>query len=281
MNRSLAAGVNALCRARESKRPADNRILYDPWAQLFAERNIRIQLIRFGRFLLPPMQRMVRSVQIAYCVRARAIDELLVRAVEHDGFRQVVLIGAGYDMRSSRFGDQFGDVRWIEVDRPEMNAWKWARLEGIPDVNRRVETVSTDLLSESMLSSLNKTGFDQKVPTCFILDGIVHYMPLEWFKSLLTEVSENMEHARFIMSYIRSDMYYKATRLYVRLVILIREIPRIHFMPDGLEALFQRHGFGNFISLSHEQQREAFIGDIQRPRVKLSQDIAQADTGSY
>ena len=47
----------------------------------------------------------VDELQIAHCVRHRSIDELCLQAVGRDGFRQIVVLGAGYDTRPLRLGD--------------------------------------------------------------------------------------------------------------------------------------------------------------------------------
>src|SRR5215475_8105975 len=100
--RSLVAGVNALFRANESRRPEGQRLLSDAFADVLSERDPRVSAIRYARFAVPDLRRIVDELQTAHCVRHRAIDELVLEAVR-GGFRQIVSIGAGYDMRPLRF----------------------------------------------------------------------------------------------------------------------------------------------------------------------------------
>ena len=61
-------------------------------------------------------------------LRTQVIDAEVARALGR-GTAQIVLLGAGYDGRSLRFGG--GAVRWFEVDRPAVLADKRRRLDAL------------------------------------------------------------------------------------------------------------------------------------------------------
>src|SRR5947209_887939 len=126
--RSLVAGVNALFRATESKRPEQERLLFDGFAHVLSERDFRVAAVRYARFVLPNLRRLIEELQTAHCVRHRAIDELILDAVRTQGFKQIVSIGAGYDMRPLRFESALEGVRYVEIDHPETLARKQAVL---------------------------------------------------------------------------------------------------------------------------------------------------------
>jgi hypothetical protein len=90
--RSLVAGVNAMFRAAESRR-REGRILDDPFAARFAERDARVRAIRAARGFVPGLARLLEELQTAHCIRHRAIDALCLAAAA-DGYRQVVIAGA-------------------------------------------------------------------------------------------------------------------------------------------------------------------------------------------
>ena len=60
--------------------------------------------------------------------RTRFVDSEVARAIGH-GVDQVVLLGAGYDARSLRFGG--GATQWFEVDHPETQDDKRRRLSSL------------------------------------------------------------------------------------------------------------------------------------------------------
>lgn len=275
--RSLIAGANAWFRAKESRLPAGERILDDPWAERLAERNPRIELIRLGRFLLPPLGRAVDELRTAHCVRHRAIDELLLRAVEADGFRQVVVVGSGYDMRLSRFDARLRDVRWIEVDQPAMLARKWRLLDGAAGVRRDGARLALDLATDSLAAALAGDDFDPAAATCFVVEGVIHYLEPARLALLLDAIAGVGGPVRAIVSFIRSDVYQRATPTLIRLVRALDELPRLHFTPEELAALCARHGLVGFRSWSLEEQIEAFAPEARGRRVGLAQDVAQIE----
>src|SRR5688572_9746534 len=112
---------------------------------------------------------------MAHCVRHRALDQLLLAAVGRDGFRQVVVIGAGYDMRAFRFRAELQGVRWIELDdagTQERKRHRLAQLGGTQSIGY----ASTDLEREPLAPVLARAGYDPDQATCYVLEGLVHYL---------------------------------------------------------------------------------------------------------
>jgi methyltransferase (TIGR00027 family) len=274
-DRSLIAGANALFRAAESRKK--NPILRDAWASALAERDPRIQAIRYARFAIPALMRVINELQTAHCVRHRAIDEMVLSAIEKDGFRQVVVVGAGYDMRASRFAERVRGVRWIEADHPATQARKQRILAERGDVNRAVASVGVELMRESLAGVLRATGFDRALPTLFVAEGIVHYLSLARAEDLVSTSAHVNARARFIMSFIRSDMVARASTTFTRLIKIVREVPRLHFYPTELESLLAHHGLRGFESLSFDEQVDRHAPEARGRRATLSQDVAVAE----
>lgn len=252
MNRSLIAGANAWFRAAETLRR--DRILDDPYAKELVDRDARIQAVRFGRFVVPPLRRSIEELQAAHCVRHAAIDRLVLDAVA-EGYR-IVIIGAGYDMRASRFN--LDDV--VEVDHPATQEHKVARLQR---AHKPVTRIALDLLTDDL------PEFPER--TCFVLEGFVHYLPPHRFEALLARM-----RGRIIMSYIRTEMYLRADSTFLSLIKLVREIPRLHFTPDTLQARLTPHGFGALTNYPLDRQL-TLVPIARNRRIPLSQDIAVAE----
>jgi methyltransferase (TIGR00027 family) len=271
--RSLIAGANALLRMKESTR--DDRILADPWAGELAEDHPLIAALRFSRFALPPLYRAIDELQTAHCVRHRAVDELMLRALD-DGFRQIVVVGAGYDMRASRFADRLEGVRFIELDLPATAARKRARLASLPGVNPRVEYAAVDLAKQPLGDALAATRFRPSLPTLFILEGLVHYLPRARVRALLAELA-GPRRRRVLVSYIRPDVERRAGATLRAMIGVLREIPRTTFTPGQLAIDSARAGFAHFRNWTFAQQVANFAPTAQFRRARSAQDIAQLD----
>ncbi|WP_433361298.1 class I SAM-dependent methyltransferase [Streptosporangium sp. CA-115845] len=108
-------------------------------------------------------------------LRTRVLDDFLTRSV-HAGARQVVLLGAGLDTRAFRLGWPAERVVY-EIDRDGVLAFKHQVLDGlaaIPTATRR--PIATDL-REDWARSLLSTGFDPAVPTAWLAEGLLLYLP--------------------------------------------------------------------------------------------------------
>lgn len=275
--RSLVAGVNALFRREESRLPPAERLLHDPWARWLAETHPAVWAIRLLRYGLPPLRAAVAGQWTAHVVRHRTIDALLWRAL-CDGFAQVVLIGAGYDMRASRFGAAFPEARWFEVDRPAVAERKWRRLAGAPGLNRGVRRVPLELGRAALGPALEAAGFEPDRPALFVMEGLIHYLKIEDLKTTLQEIS-GPGPRRLALSFIDPGQIPLAGPAFRGMVRLLREIPRLSFTPAALAALLHSEGWGGFVHYGWEDQVRCFAPGASRRAAGRHQDVALAARG--
>lgn len=272
--RSLVAGVNAMFRALEHTRAAPLRIVDDPFAHRFAERDPRVLGLRALRHVLPSLRRLVDELQTAHCVRHRAIDALVLRALR-SGAEQVVIVGAGYDMRAQRLHADHPSARWFEVDHPATQARKLALLKGDPlDRQVPVARVAAKLLHDDLRAHLARVGFVEGAPTCFVLEGLVHYLPPARCEALFAALHHRAAPRAVILSYIHSDIYARASSAFIRVVRLLREVPRWHTTPSALAALAAQTGFERCHTWTHAAQIEHFAAPARSRPAPLSQDVA-------
>jgi methyltransferase (TIGR00027 family) len=102
----------AMYRAMESERP--DALFYDPFArQLAGDRGEQIvkELAKHGMQSWPIV------------VRTQVLDELILKAVEEDGFDTILNLAAGLDARPYRLALP-ATVRWVEVDLPDIIEYK-------------------------------------------------------------------------------------------------------------------------------------------------------------
>jgi methyltransferase (TIGR00027 family) len=117
--------------------------------------------------------------------RTRFVDSEVARAIGR-GVAQVVLLGAGYDGRSLRFGG--GATRWFEVDRAETQADKRRRLSSLDLDAGAVTYVGADLTADDVGPSLAAAGHDALCPSLFVGEGVFDHLSLEAAANLCTSL---------------------------------------------------------------------------------------------
>jgi methyltransferase (TIGR00027 family) len=277
--RSLIAGANALLRMKESSRPSDGgRILDDPFARALAEDHWVVQALRYGRFALPLLYRAIDELQTAHCVRHRAIDELMLAALA-DGFRQIVIVGAGYDMRAARFAGPLAEVgaRVFELDLPATQRRKLARLAALdpPATDAvAVEYSPVDLVTQTVPDALVPTSFDATAPALFVLEGLIHYLPLPRVTRLWAELATGKGARRVVTSFIRPAEQKRAGGHLRAMIGAVGEVPKLTFTRARLQASVRAAGFGELSSWTFGQQVRAFAPMARGRRVGATQDVA-------
>ncbi|GAA1200618.1 SAM-dependent methyltransferase [Prauserella alba] len=126
-------------------------------------------------------------------LRSRHLDEYLLDSCrasgESPGARQVVLLAAGLDSRAFRLPWPEG-VTVYEVDQPRVLAFKdavLARGGAEPGCARRVAAVD---LRDDWAAALAGNGFDPAMPTSWLAEGLMPYLPGDAAEQLLTTVHE-------------------------------------------------------------------------------------------
>lgn len=162
--------ITAAIRAAESARP--DRLFDDPFADTLAGDVGRAIAARIDSGDVIP-------------VRTRFDDDGLRAAVE-DGVRQVVLVAAGMDTRAWRLPLPDG-CTVFEVDRPELLALKASLLDGTAPAAHRAP-VAVDLTAD-WTAALDRAGHDPARPTCWIVEGLLQYLPEPAVLALLDDVT--------------------------------------------------------------------------------------------
>jgi methyltransferase (TIGR00027 family) len=180
---ATAVGV-ARVRALETER--ENALFRDPLAQAFAAAG--------GLWPSPPprpddeaARRRRLAVSVSIVVRTKFLDDLLREACA-SGVRQVVLLGAGMDSRAFRIDWPEG-TRLFEVDTAAPLDFKASVLRQERAVARceRI-TVPVDL-REDWPGALAAAGHDPDVPTAWIAEGLLIYLPQDAVELLMARIS--------------------------------------------------------------------------------------------
>ncbi len=186
---SITALGIAVLRAYESERPANERVCYDP----FARRFVGSLFYNVTKFFLASGYAEWRGPGVAgfLAARCRYIDDYL-RACLAEGLEQLVILGAGYDSRAYRTEGLAGRVRVFEVDHPATQADKIAKVRKIlGQLPEYVTYVPIDFTRESLAERLCASGYDRRLKTLFIWEGVTYYIGAEAVDSTLATITGN------------------------------------------------------------------------------------------
>ncbi|URM89283.1 SAM-dependent methyltransferase [Streptomyces sp. MRC013] len=166
--------LTAALRAAETRR--SDRLYEDPYAELLSGRTGPELLAEIRAVTFPPgRERTLPSTPDYNAIRTRFFDDFLQEAARDQDMTQIVLAPAGMDSRAYRMSWP-RHVRWFEVDRPAVLAHKRERLDGVePRVDHR--TVAVDLTAPDWESDLRASGYDPGLPSTWLLEGILYYIP--------------------------------------------------------------------------------------------------------
>lgn len=247
---STTAEAVCLIRAYEHAKPASARVVDDPYAHWFLRPLLRAALSYEG--VLPDLggyadwatDGIVRFV----AARHRYMDDALCRASRRVG--QVVLLGAGYDMRAYRFAAKLRHCRVFEVDHPA-TAGRKARIiarrrRELPEID--VTRVEVDFEKQSFRRELEKAGFEGERPTFFIWEGVSMYLSRANVKSTLAAVramsgagSELVMDLWFLPD--EPSLLSSARRWSANLLSLLGEPVTFSLHPEDAEPFLARLGF--------------------------------------
>ncbi len=183
-----SVGITALAvagaRAAETRR--EDRLIADPYAQpLFdaapVPEGVSVEVVQDTSSDL-------MNLMAGYLgVRSRVFDDFFARAAEN-GARQAVILASGLDTRAFRL-DWPEDFRVFEIDQPKVLDFKESVLDELGvKPNCGWAPVPVDL-RDDWETALRAAGFDPSVPTAWLAEGLLPYLPARAQTTLLSTVS--------------------------------------------------------------------------------------------
>lgn len=223
---SDTAFLVAYCRAVESARP--DALFHDPLAERLSGEKGRAITERF------PFGPMVRW---NVAIRTVIIDDFITSSIAR-GVDMVVCLGAGLDTRPYRL-DLSSDLTWIEVDYPDIIAFKSERLAG--EAPRcRLERVGLDLADADARRTL-LSRLDARASRILVLtEGVILYLDVAQVASVADNLRSLAHVDGWIVDYVSKEGL--AYRERAGLNRLMQEA-RFRFRPDDWFAFFAEHGW--------------------------------------
>ena len=272
----VSAAPPAFFRALESTEPANQRVLYDPYAQQLLG---GISKVLFNTRFLISGRLLHKIVDLALSavipggtnyviVRARYVDDCLSQCID-DGIEQLVVLGAGYDSRAFRFTALKERVKVFEVDHPDSQRIKKEKVRKIfgylPD---HVIYVPVNFEKEKLDERLFASGYDKKSKTLFIWEGVTVYMTADAVDETLAFVADNSgEGSSIVFDYVHKSVLDGRTKESGKMTGPIARIgePFKFGIEEGtLEEFLRKRGFGEVEDVNAKLLEDSYLKNTNR-----------------
>jgi methyltransferase (TIGR00027 family) len=124
------------------------------------------------------------------------------------GVRQVVILGAGLDTRAIR--KRSARVRYFEIDDPATMELK-RQCYANAHIDTLVTLIPGNYVTDGVIDLLALNEFDFDVPTYFIWEGNVMYMPLSVDKQTMRQLRRRVRQFRLSFDYLTESVVTKTT----------------------------------------------------------------------
>jgi methyltransferase (TIGR00027 family) len=208
---SRTASYVAFYRALETAERRRPRLFADPLATLFLSRPLKLCLAAarvsaVHGWIARYADHRAPGARASAIARTRFIDDVL-RARVADGVRQLVVLGAGFDCRAHRIPEVgTASVRVFEVDRPETQAKKRARLARAATARDEVAYVPVDFLRDDVAARLASAGWDPLRPSLFIWEGVTNYLDKDAVEKVLSWIGRAAPGSTVVFTYIHAGL---------------------------------------------------------------------------
>lgn len=198
------------------------------------------------------------------CVRARVPEQVVEREVA-EGAAQYVVLGAGLDTFAYRRGDLAGRLRVFEIDHPDTQRWKRARLRELGvDPPIEVVYVPIDFERQTLQAGLEDAGFDFGARAVFSWIGVIMYLTLEAITATLTTIQASAPGSRVVLTYdlpseALSGLGAETQGILGRVVADMGEPIIRRFMPAEIELLLQDLGYTAVEHIGPDEAISAFF----------------------
>lgn len=118
----------------------------------------------------------VPGIKLHYALRKRYLEEIAHDALR-DGFRQVVVVGAGFDTLALRLHEAFSETKFFEIDHPATQRVKKHVVEKHHTPKSNLQFISLDLAHGNLEGSLlSSADYQPQTDTLFVAEGLLMYL---------------------------------------------------------------------------------------------------------
>ena len=210
----------------------------------------------------------IPGVRTHYVLRKKIIEREVREAIR-EGFRQVVIVGAGFDVLSFRLATEFPLVRFMELDHPATQSAK--RVVGERH-GSNIEFVAADLRNTSI-----DVAVDREKKTVFVVEGVLMYFSEEQVVAILQSIRRAAKSGRLIITAMESDAFAGSTWMAKWWLKRRGEPFRWALPPAAAASFFAQSGFNVLRVYGAEEIRAALPPRAAGRRVASGEFIVVAE----
>ncbi len=182
-------------------------LMFPPWARF----SLNVPPLR--KFLMHQM--FPPGIYEYTLARTKVMDAEFLDALEN-GFKQIVLLGAGFDTRALRFADRNHGTKVIELDVP---ATQQPKIKILRRKNLRLPQelvfASIDFDKEEICNVLTKAGYQRGQKSLFLWEGVTMYLSALAVDDTLEFIrSSAAPGSRVVFDYIYASVLRRENRYY-------------------------------------------------------------------
>jgi len=187
---SKTADITCACRAISSLEK-DLLLKSDDWvAPLLLPR--KFQWILKSEFLRARFAQICgpKGMYAWVVARTKYIDDWF-DGIAREGFKQVLILGAGFDSRAVRFSEELRGMRVFELDAGTTQMLKATQFkERRITVPENVIFIPVNFELETIEAKLLKAGFQSNLKSLILMEGVLQYLRPEAVHATLTALAE-------------------------------------------------------------------------------------------
>jgi len=196
--------------------------------------------------------------------RSRYAEDLLDQAVQQNT-QQYVLVGAGLDSFALRESHHYPTLKIFEVDHPDTQAAKQAKLKKLGEIPATVEFVAINFEKESISEALARSLYERSAPAFFSWLGTTHYLNPQTTLQTLKSIAEFSANASEVVLDYSTD-FQELTGIerlgsmgVAQFTHLLKEPLLGQFKPTDLHHAVEQMGFEVVEDLSGEAITERYF----------------------
>jgi methyltransferase (TIGR00027 family) len=258
-----ALGV-AYLRAAHQMLDATPLIFDDPVAlRLLGEEGRRHILEHEGRYSLPA----ARGLRSHLVVRSRFAEDRLEEAVAR-GINTYVILGAGFDTFAYRQPEWAEGMRIIEIDHPESQAAKKARLKtaGI-EIPSNVEFADIDFEHETLDEGFRRHGVSLREKTFFSWLGVTVYLTEDAVEDVFRELARFRPGSEVAFTFSQprepESLWQRVLKRpsLATMAAMAGEPWLTYYEPEKLRCMLLETGFSEVYFLTPDESRRRYFAD--------------------
>ena len=265
---SRTAQYMAFFRALETKRFNNGNLFSDTYAIHFLDSGLKlaVNLSNWPFFKSALKKIMHKKIPGAYSsgvARTKYIDDLLYSTIK-DGVQQVLILGAGFDTRSSRL-EFLQSIPVIEFDHPNTSSYKTdVYIKRIGTLPQHVICCPIDFNKESLEEIAERNNLDFTKPTTVIWEGVTNYLTAEAIDKTFSFISKFVKGSYVIFTYVHKHVienpcsFFGAAKL-IKDLEKLQERWTFGFLPQELANYLSNFGLTLVKDLGATEYRQKYL----------------------